>query len=148
MKKGKDFIGVGVGAVILNKDGNILLIKRGPRSQNEIGLWAFPGGAMEFGETFSEAIKREVKEELGVNIKPLVYLKPINQIIKTEKQHWVAVPYICKLSTGKIKIQEEGKISEFGWFSLTDAKKLRASSVAKQIFSEVEEKYNELSDFF
>src|SRR3989344_5946201 len=98
--KGKHYIGVGVGAVILNREGKFLLIKRGPKSQNEIGLWGFPGGAMEFGETPAETIKREVKEELGIKIKPLKMLPPVNHRIPEEKQHWVAAPYICQLVSG------------------------------------------------
>lgn len=145
---GKDFIGIGVGAIILNNDGKFLLIKRGKKSQNEIGLWGFPGGAMEFGETFGETIKREVKEELGVSIKPLVTLKPINHLIPSEKQHWIAVPYVCKLQSSKIQIKEPDKISEIGWFDLDEIGKMKLSIVAKQAFLQLREDYKELEDFF
>lgn len=146
--KGKDFIGLGVGAIILNKEGKFLLIKRGKSSQNEKEHWGFPGGAMDFGETFAQTIKREVKEELGISIKPLVYLKPINHLIISEKQHWVAVPYICKLVSSKIQIKEPEKISEVGWFSLEETKKMKLSLVAIEVFKQVQENYSELDDFF
>lgn len=148
MKKGKDYIGIGVGAIIINKDGKFLLIKRGLKSQNEIGLWGFPGGAVEFGETLSQTIKREVKEELGIKIKPLKLLSPINHLIPKEKQHWVAAPYICQLISGSPKILEPGKNSDLGWFSLHEVTKLKLSLVAREAFKEVAEKYKELSDFF
>ncbi len=148
MRKGKDYIGIGVGAIILNKDGKFLLIRRGKKSQNEKEHWGFPGGAMDFGETFATTIKREVKEELGVSIKPLVTLKPINHLIPQEKQHWVAVPYLCKLTSLKIQIKEPDKISEIGWFSLNEAKSLKLSLVAKEAFKQVRENYSELDDFF
>ena len=147
LKKGIDHIGVGVGAIILNKQGKFLLIKRGSKSQNEVGLWGFPGGAMDFGETISDTIKREVKEELGIKIKPLKLLPPVNHIIPDEKQHWVAAPYICQLISGVPKIKEPDKISEIKWFLLKDAKKLKLSIVAKQVLNELEGKYSELEDF-
>lgn len=148
MKKGKDYIGIGVGAIILNKQGKFLLLKRGTKSQNEVGLWGFPGGAVEFGETLAETIKREVKEELGILIKPLKLLSPINHLIPKEKQHWIAAPYLCKLTSGTPKILEPEKNSDIGWFSLKETKKLKLSLVAREAFKEVSEKYNELSDFF
>ena len=65
MKKGVDFIGVGVGAVILNQEGMVFLARRGRESRNESGKWEFPGGALEFNETLEHALEREVMEEYG-----------------------------------------------------------------------------------
>ena len=68
MKRGIDYIGVGVGAMILNEQGQVFLAQRGPLAKNERGLWEFPGGSVEFGETLAEALKREMKEEFGIHI--------------------------------------------------------------------------------
>lgn len=146
--KGKDFIGVGIGAVILNKEGKFLLIKRGKDSKNEVGMWGFPGGAMEFGESMADTIKREIKEELGISIKPLKTLAPINHRIPNEKQHWVAVPYISQLTKGTPKILEPHKISEMGWFSIENALKLKLSIVAKEALHRLKKDYSELEDYF
>lgn len=148
MRKGKDYIGIGIGGIILNKKGKFLLIQRGPKSKNEVGMWGFPGGALEFGETIEEAITREVKEELGIKIKPLKKLAPVNHRILNEKQHWVAAPYICQLVSGKPKIMEPSKISKLKWLSLAEAKKLNLSLVAAEVLLELEDKYAELEDFF
>jgi len=54
-------------AVIWNEQGKILIDRR--RAQGLLGgLWEFPGGKIEFGETIEECIKREIKEELGIEI--------------------------------------------------------------------------------
>ena len=56
---------VAVGALVLH-EGKILLVERGkPPAQ---GVWALPGGRVKWGETLVEAIKREVKEETGIEI--------------------------------------------------------------------------------
>ncbi len=148
MRKGKDYIGIGIGAIILNKKGQILLIQRGKKSKNEVGLWGFPGGALEFGETIEEAIIREVKEELGVAIKPLKKLAAVNHRIPNEKQHWIAVPYICQLVSGRPKILEVNKIAAIKWLTIKEAQEKGLSLVAEEVLRELREKYNELEDFF
>ena len=50
MRKGIDYIGVGVGAAIFNKEGKFLLTLRGREAKNERGKWEIPGGSVEFGE--------------------------------------------------------------------------------------------------
>ena len=57
MKRGIDYIGVGVGAIIVDQSGRLFLAKRGPAAKNERGLREFPGGSVEFGEKMSEALK-------------------------------------------------------------------------------------------
>ncbi len=61
MKRGIDYIGVGVGAVILDEQGRLFLARRGPQAKNERGLWEFPGGSVEFGERLAEALRREMR---------------------------------------------------------------------------------------
>lgn len=68
MKRGVDYIGVGVGAAIFNSEGLLFITKRGKEAKNERGKWEIPGGSVEYGETFEQAIKREIKEAHGVEI--------------------------------------------------------------------------------
>lgn len=56
-------------AAIIEKDGEILFCKRGAGGNCE-GLWEFPGGKIEPGETPFEAIIREIREELSAEIEP------------------------------------------------------------------------------
>jgi len=62
MQRGIDFIGVGVGAVIVDDAGRLFLARRGPLAKNERELWEFPGGAVEFGERLADALRREIRE--------------------------------------------------------------------------------------
>lgn len=57
-----------VGAIIRNKEGKILIAKRN-LEKSQGGLWEFPGGKIEEGETKEHAIEREIKEELDMDIK-------------------------------------------------------------------------------
>lgn len=74
--KGKDFIGVGSGAIIFNDEGKVFIAKRGKGARNEHGKWDFPGGSVEFGEKCEDAVKREIKEEYDFEIEVIEFLDP------------------------------------------------------------------------
>jgi 8-oxo-dGTP diphosphatase len=118
MTEGKDYIGVGVGAFIMNPHGHVLLMKRGKEAKNEVGAWIIPGGAVNFGETLREAIVREVKEELGVEIELDGQLPGYDHLLPAEKQHWVTNVFPAHITHGVPAIKEPGKCEEIGWFAL------------------------------
>lgn len=141
MQKGIDYIGVGVGAIIINKEGKTLLAKRGPKAQNEKGKWSYPGGGLKFGETFEDCIKREMKEEFDIEVEPIGQLGVINHIIPQDKQHWIAVAFVCKLIKGKPKILEPEKEEEIGWFTIKETERLSLTLVAQNRLRQLKEKY-------
>lgn len=119
MKPGVDHIGVSVGALIFNDKGEILLNKRSQQARNARGCWEAIGGRVHFGETREEAIRREVKEEFGVEITIESELHTADEILTKEKQHWVATSYIARIKDRKEpKILEPDKCDAIGWFSL------------------------------
>lgn len=130
-KAGIDYIGVGVGAAIMNTQGEILLALRSQQAKNERGKWEIPGGAVEFGETLEQAIQREVREELGVDITVGELLEVCSHIIPEEKQHWVSPTYLCTITSGDPVNQEPAKCDRIGWFSLSKALELPLSIVTK-----------------
>lgn len=118
---GKDHIGLGVGAVILNGKNEILLMKRNKKiasHRTTAGLWSIPGGEVEFGERVEDAVKRETMEELGIEI---TIQKPIghwDQILPKSKVHWHCVTFLCKMKKGTLKILEPEKFDQIKWFPL------------------------------
>ncbi len=141
MKAGTDYIGVGVGAVIFNKEGRVFLALRSKGAQNERGKWECPGGAMKFSESFERALKREIKEEFGVEIKILDELFPFNNVLKEEGQHWIGLCFICKITKGKPKILEPEKCNSTGWFTLSQMKKMPLTRFTKFRLQQILEKY-------
>jgi 8-oxo-dGTP diphosphatase len=120
MIRGIDYIGVGVGAILVNPKGQLFLSKRGPKAKNERGLWEFPGGSVEFGERLADALAREMKEEYGIEIAVGSLLDVADHILPDEKQHWVSPTYICRIVSGTPKILEPEKCSAIGWFDLNN----------------------------
>lgn len=119
-KKGIDYIGVGVGAIIFNDEGKVFLNKRGPKSRNEKGKWEFPGGGVNFGEKLEDAIKREVREEFDMEIELLEQMVVEDHILPDEGQHWVSPTYIARIISGEPKIMEPEKCDEFKWITVSE----------------------------
>lgn len=71
-----------VGAILVF-DGRILLVKRG--SEPGKGLWSIPGGAMEVGESIFDAARRELREETGIDAKPLGVISVVNLIVRDKE---------------------------------------------------------------
>ena len=119
MKPGLDYIGVSVGALIFNDKNQVLLTKRSQQAKNERGCWEAPGGVVNFGETLEAAIRREMKEELGVEIEILKQHPAKNHLLPEEKQHWDASLFEAKHKSGeKPKILELEKCDAISWFDL------------------------------
>src|SRR5574340_1408556 len=117
MKRGVDYIGVGVGAILVNDAGQLFLARRGEKAKNERGCWEFPGGSVEFGETLADALTREMREEYGIEITVGELLDVVDHILPEEGQHWVSPTYICRIANGNPRIVEPEKCAEIGWFS-------------------------------
>jgi ADP-ribose pyrophosphatase len=116
LKAGRDYIGVGVGAVII-EDGAVLLLKR--RKPPEAGSWSIPGGRVEFGETVEAAIAREVKEELGCDATIIRPLGVTNHIVQDEGSHWVSPRFLVEIS-GEPRNLEPTVHDDMQWFSLLE----------------------------
>ena len=134
MKKGLDYIGVGVGAIIRDDTGKVLLCKRGKDARNESGAWEFPGGAVEFGDTLAQTIIREIKEELDIEIEIIEQLTAQDHLIPQEKQHWVTTPFFCKILSGTTRIMEPNKCDEVGWFTLKEIETMNLAIPTKIAF--------------
>lgn len=120
MKAGFDCVGVGCGALIINDKNETLLLKRTSKTTNEAGFWSKPGGAVELWEKVEDAVKREIKEELGVEIELIKFLGFTESMMKLENQHWISFNYLAKIVGGEVKNLEPEKHEEIKWFKLNE----------------------------
>ena len=115
---GRDYIGVGVGALVFDAVGRVFLAQRGQAATNERGYWEFPGGKVSLGETLKAAIKREFQEEYGMEIEVGELLGVSDHILVAERQHWVSPTYLAIYVGGEPEIREAEKCSAIGWFTM------------------------------
>jgi 8-oxo-dGTP diphosphatase len=106
---------VGVGALIHDDAGNVLLIQR--RRAPEAGCWSPVGGKPNWLEPLQEAVQREVLEEIGVEIHLERLLVVCDHIIRDEGQHWVAPIYLARIVRGEPRNLEPDAIEALGWFA-------------------------------
>ena len=118
-KQGK--LRLGCSAAIFDEDRRILLTRRADNGQ-----WCLPGGAMESGETASEACEREVLEETGlsVRVKRLVgvYSHSDQLVVYSDggKFQIVALHFEAEVVRGELGLSNE--TTDFGYFTLREAK--------------------------
>ncbi|WP_299836735.1 NUDIX hydrolase [uncultured Jannaschia sp.] len=87
---------------VVPRDGRVLLVARA-KSPNR-GLWGFPGGHVELGETGLEAAARELAEETGVVAAPLRYLGNIDLIVREGGRvahHYLLAAVLCEWRSGE-----------------------------------------------
>jgi 8-oxo-dGTP diphosphatase len=130
MVEGCDYIGVGVGALVFNKDHDVFLARRGPRARNEQGYWEFPGGSVAFGEGLAEAVVREFMEEFGIQIKIVRPLGVVEHFVQLSHHHWISCTFVANHIAGTPHILEPGKCTAIGWYALS-ALPAPLSSVSK-----------------
>ncbi|MBY4606823.1 NUDIX domain-containing protein [Rhizobium sp. 9T] len=116
-RPGHDFPGLGVGLVIL-RDDRILLYRR--VNPPEAGYWNIVGGKVDHMEPAEEAARREAEEETGLKIGRIERIAVTEQILDADRQHWMSILYLARDVEGEPQLTEPDKLSDFGWFALTD----------------------------
>ncbi len=102
-----------VDGVIVEKD-KVLMVRR--FRYPFVGSWVLPGGHVNYGERVEEAIKREMKEELGVPVEIKKLLGVYSDPKRDPRYHTTSVVYLLKKRKGKIRLNREA--SEFKYFPL------------------------------
>ncbi len=103
---------VGIGVCIV-KNGEVLVGKRLNAHGN--GTWCFPGGHLEFGESWEECAKREVDEETGLSIGEVAFAGVTNDIFKSENKHYVTIYMRANWTSGEPVVLEHEKMIEWHW---------------------------------
>jgi len=104
-------------AVLLRGDEVLLVSRKNPP---DVGLWGFPGGKMDFGETMEEAAVRELYEETGVRAHASQVLTALNAYGRDEAgrilQHFVLLAVLCVWQSGEPVAADDAE--DAGWFRL------------------------------
>jgi 8-oxo-dGTP diphosphatase len=104
---------VGLGVFVI-KDGKVLLGKR--KNAHGEGAWCFPGGHLEFNETWEECAIRETMEETGINIKNIRFGTATNDIFEKEDKHYITIIMLADYDSGEVKLMEPEKCEKWAWF--------------------------------
>ncbi|TKJ17244.1 hypothetical protein CEE44_01790 [Candidatus Woesearchaeota archaeon B3_Woes] len=114
-------------------DNKLLIIKRSDDNVQKPGIWEVPGGRLGLEENHIEGLKREIKEETGLNIE-VVRPLTLRKFTRDDNQRIELTNFLCKLSNPldkNIKLSQEHTNSE--WIGLDDVKNKITSFFYKEI---------------
>lgn len=115
---------LGVGALIF-EDGNLLLVERAQEPLK--GYWSIPGGIVEAGEKLEDGIRREVREETGLEVEPLSIFEIFERIIPDAEgkaeYHYVLIDYLCRAVGGRLAAASD--VSRVAWVSEQNIREYR-----------------------
>ncbi len=121
----KDY-GLTVRGIIKNDNNEILIVKRHPKSKTDPEMWELPGGKVEEGEFFTDALVREIKEETNLNVN----VGDFAEAIQNDYSHKRTVQIMMYLDVedGEVKISEEH--TDWMW---ADIEKIRTLDVSTSL---------------
>lgn len=97
------------------RDGSVLLIERGREPQQ--GYWSLPGGVVEVGERLEDALRREVREETGLLVRPLAVVEIFERILRDAEgrpeYHYVLIDYVCEVTGGEARAADDARRLEW-----------------------------------
>lgn len=114
---------VGVKILLKNSEGKYLLLKRSAKKYPEVGeKWDIVGGRINIGTSLIENLKREVKEETGLEIKSEPKLVAAQDILRIEGRHVVRLTYVGNADGQPVLTDEH---TDFRWFTAGEMKEIR-----------------------
>ena len=131
-----DYPRIGV-SIAVRRGGRVLLAKRGKAPM--AGRWAFPGGAVELGETLEDAARRELCEETGLTAQNLVFLGFADRISRDEEgsvsHHYVLARFLCAAFEGTPTAGDDA--AELRWATLKEATQLETVPQLLELIGDV-----------
>lgn len=126
--------------VIIRQDERLVLIRRAKEPSR--GLWTFPGGAVELGESLHDAARREALEETGLVVEIEALATVVDNVVRDEAgrvlYHYVIVDYFARPVDGALRPSSD--VDDARWLGRADlegvAMTQKAGEMARQLLAE------------
>jgi len=119
---------VSVSGVIPDDHGRVLLIRRRDNQH-----WEPPGGVLELGETIHDGLRREIREETGLDLEP----GPLTGVYKNMPRGIIALVFRCKITGGHLAANDE--VTAFHWADQADIHQLTSEAYAVRLLDALRE---------
>jgi len=127
---------VGIGVV---KHGDKYLMTKRKHPMRELNKWQFPGGGLEHGEKLEDCVIREIKEETGLNVKPVKFVPKVFEIYRELLGDWhgILIVYVCKMIDNSQRVVLNDEASEHRWATADEIRKYDSLLGLTEIINEV-----------
>lgn len=129
---------IGVGALVIN-NGRVLLVKR--KNPPNRGMWAVPGGKVEWGEPMAQTARRELWEETGLVIETGEIIYTFERIVRDERGevsfHYVILDFLAWPVDPAAQPRPGDDAADTGWFTLAEAENLPIVSETLQLIRKI-----------
>ena len=126
---------IAITGVVKNKEGKYLICKRSPQERAFPNKWCFPGGRIQksdFIDTpkdtsdhwldiFEKTLKKEIREETGLEINPLGYIASL-VFIRPNGHSTIIVNLLAEHVSGDVVLEQKDELIDYAWVSLEEAK--------------------------
>lgn len=128
-----------VGPILYNNENKIFLMESPKWSK-----WLVPGGKIEEGETEEEALRREIREELQIEITDIIKvgekIKEPSNDFKDNQMTFIYKDFFCKACSTDVVTNEE--ISNYGWFTIEEALKLNLLDTTRKFVEQFRDEFS------
>lgn len=122
-----------MGAFVLDDKGRLLIVKKSQDEQIDAGFWVVPGGKVKADENIINALKREVKEEVGLLVVDCQWIG--EDVFKIDNKFFHAAHFICKVKSTK-NIRLEKKLLDYRWIKKEEVKNYKIpDNIKKEILN-------------
>ena len=113
-------LGIAAKSFILNDKKELLLIKRSENDVHKPGAWEVPGGRLSHGEDFAIGLRRETREETGLDIEVISPIK-VHSFAREDGEKITMTTFLCRLASANQQVMLSKEHSEYCWLGIESA---------------------------